>query len=48
MTDPNETADLVAGITRAYREHAAAAEPQDDEADEAEAAEVLEDDPDCE
>lgn len=47
MTDPNETADLVAGITRAYREHAAAAaaEPHDDKADE---AEVLEGDPDCE
>ena len=47
MSDPNETADLVAGITRACREHAAAAaaEPQDDEDDE---DEVLEDDPDCE
>ena len=45
MSDPNETADLVAGITRAYREHAAAAGLQDGEADE---ADVLEDDPDCE
>ncbi len=46
MTDPNETADLVARITQAYREHAAedAAAADDDAAED----QIQEDDPDCE
>ena len=47
MTGPNETADLVAEILRAYREHVAAdgdPGPDDDVGEENQA----EDDPDCE
>jgi hypothetical protein len=47
MTDPNETADLVAQLLGAYREHAAAdaAAATDNDAGEDQAEE---DDPDCE
>jgi hypothetical protein len=49
MSDPNETADLISGILRAYREHAAAEgadHPAED--DEEDLAEDLGEDPDCE